>query len=469
MRPRSRARRLTRIGAPGWLLAGSVALNAAGLALSGGTAALLFAAAQTAVLAALFARAIRGRRGWRSAELVATAAWVVLFTVPCWLYALDPQLLDRGSASRAALIVNVALYGYWLGLVLRRSGGPPVEGPVAVIPMQPRQRVLVVWWLVGLAALTALLVRHGDPLDYLKHLDRSAALNLGAFYLVALALFMRYAALAWAAARWSRGEAMDPLAIALAVAGTALIALTGGRLFVAVALADFLLLYVLLRRPIPLRRIAPFVAAIGILIVFGAGTVKRWQGYNTAHPDAQVSLGHYATERAPSELAHAYANNYVDSVRLLALAELLVPRSADWERGRALQEMAVKPLPRAIRPDIGRQKVLAAAFNPTDEYAYAMPLVATAFLAGGILVVLLVSLACGGLVGALDRRLASDTLSAGGAVILVVAVVGFPSLMRAGVPDGVVLLLIDVIGTWIVVRTGLRRGSTLDPHRDVVA
>ena len=439
-----------------WLLLAAAGLTAAGLALADQAAALMLTAAQTAALAGLCVRAVSGRRGWRSAELIVAVAWGLLFTGPCWLYALDPQLLDAGTPARATLIVNVALLGYWLGLALRPVHGPPVAGPAAVAPMQPRPRVLVAWWLVGLAGFAVLLLRHGDPLDYLRHLDQSAALNLGAFYLVALALMMRYAALVWAAGRWSRGERLEPGAIALAVAGTMLIALTGARLFVAVALADFLLLYVLLRRPIPLRRIAPYVAVIGILIVFGVGTLKRWQGYNTAHPAADVGFVEYATKQAPGELADAYANNYVDSVRLVALADRLVPRSADWEGGRAVLVMAVKPLPRAIRPQIERQRVLSATFNPNEQYALAMPLIATAFLAGGILVVLLVSLGSGLLVAALDRRLASDALSAAGIAILAAAVVGFPSVMRAGVPDGVVLLLVDVIGIWIVARTGLR-------------
>ncbi|MDQ3721752.1 MAG: hypothetical protein M3376_01495, partial [Actinomycetota bacterium] len=269
MRPWALPHRPSQVGPLGWLLAASVLLNAAGLAVSDGAAVPLFCAAQTAVVAALFVRAVRGRRGWRSAELVVATVWMLLFTAPCWLYALDPQLLDVGSAAPATLIVNLALYGYGLGLVLRPATGPPVEGPVAVAPMQPRPRVLLAWWFLGVAALAVLLLRHGDPLDYLTQLDRTASLNRGAFYLVALALLMRYAALAWAAGRWSRGEPLEPLAITLAIAGTLLIALTGARLFVAVALVDFLLLYVLLRRPIPLRRIAPYAAAIGLLIVFG--------------------------------------------------------------------------------------------------------------------------------------------------------------------------------------------------------
>jgi len=330
---------------------------------------------------------------------------------------------------------------------------------MAVTAMQPQPRVLVAWWLLGFAALAALLLRHTNPLDYLLHLDRSAALNLGAFYLVALALLMRFAALAWAAGRWSRGEALEPLAIALAVVGTGLIALTGSRLFVALALADFLLLYVLLRRPVALRRVAPYVLAIGVFIVFGVGTLKRYQGYNASHPDAKVTLAHYATEQAPSELASAYANNYVDGVRLVAIADRLVPRSADWEGGRALLEMAIKPLPRPIRPDIERQDVLREAFNPTEDYAFAMPLVAIAFLAGGILVVLLVSLGTGALVGWLDRGLSTDWGSPARAAVLVVAVISFPSVMRGGVPAGVVLLLIDVAGMWVVARTGLSRAG----------
>ena len=459
MRVGAIAHRLAHPSAEPWLLLASGLLTALGLALADQSAAVMLSAAQTVLLVSLFLRSVGGRRGWRSAEFVVATAWMLLFTVPCWLYALDWTLLDQGTPARATLIVNIALYGYLLGLLLRPRTGLPVEGPVAVAPMQPRARVLIGWWMLGIASLAALLLRHGNPLDYLLHLDRSAALNLGAFYLVALALVMRFAALAWAAGSWSRGEPMPRLAIALALGGTVLIGLTGGRLFIAVALADFLLLYVLLRRPIALRRAAPFVIAIGLLIIFGLGTLKRYQGYNAAHPKARVSLPHYAIKQAPSEFASAYANNYVDSVRLLAIADRLVPRSADWEGDRALLEMAVKPLPRAIRPKIERQDVLRTAFNPTEDYAFAMPLIGTSFLAGGALVVLLVSIGTGALVAALDRRLASDDLSARDAVVLVVAVVAFPNVMRGGLPAGVVLLLVDVVGMWVVARTGLRAGS----------
>jgi hypothetical protein len=459
MRVRASQARSREPEAQRWLLLGSGGLTAAGLALADQPAALLFCTAQTLVLASLFARAVAGRRGWRSAEFVVAVAWMLLFAVPCWLYAVDPGLLDQGTPARAILIVNIALYGYLLGLLARPVVGPPLGGPVAVVAMQARPRVLIAWWVVGLAGLAALLLRHGNPLDYLSHLDRSAALNLGAFYLVAIALLMRYAALAWAAASWSHGEPLRALPIALGIGGTILIGLTGGRLFVAVALADFLLLYVLLRRPIPLRRIAPYAAVLGLLIVFGLGTLKRYQGYNAAHPDAHVGLVHYATKQAPSEFASAYANNYVDSVRLIAIADRLVPRSADWEGGRALVEMAVKPLPRPIRPTVRRQRVLQEAFNPSEDYAFAMPLIGTAFLAGGIIVVLLVCLGTGALVGWLDRRLSSDALSARSAAVLVVAAVSFPSVMRAGVPAGVVLLLVDVIGMWVVARTGLRHAA----------
>ena len=441
-----------------WLLIVSGCLTAAGLAAAGQTAALLLVAAQTALLGSVVVRALRGRLGWRSAEFVAAVAWGLLFTVSCWLYALDGGLLDQGTPARAVLIVNVALLAYLVGLLLVSRCGPRVRGTLAIAPAQPRPRVLTAWWLLGFVALAALLLRHGNPLEYLSRLDRTAALNLGAFYLVALAFLMRFAPLAWAAGRWSRGEPLEPAAIVLAVAGTVLIALTGARLFVAIALADFLLLYVLLRRPLRLRRVAPYALATAVVIVFGVGTLKRFQGYNATHPDAQVGFVDYATQRAPSELADAYANNYVDSVRLVAISDRLVPRSADWEGARPLLELAVKPLPRPIRPGIDRQAVLQQTFAPSEEYAYAMPLVATSFLAGGILVVILVAAGTGALVAALDRRLAG-TSSAVTATVVVVAIVSFPSVLRGGVPAGATYFLVDVIGMWVVARTGMLAGG----------
>ena len=459
------ARRTRRQDVQQWLLLVAGILTAAGLALADQAAALMFCAAQSAVLGCLCVRAVGGRRGWRSAQLIVAIAWGVLFTVPCWLYGLDPQLLDTGTPARATLIVNIALYGYLLGLMLRPSIGPRDDGAIPAAPMQPRPRALVAWWLLGFVALAVVLLRHGSPLAYIGHLDRSAELNRGAFAIVATALLMRFAALAWAAGSWSREERLPARAIVLAVAGTVLIGLTGGRLFVVVALADFLLLYVLLRRPLPLRQVTPFVVAIGVLVVFGVGTIKRHQGYNAAHPDARVGLAEYATRQAPTELSSAYANNYFDGVRLIAIADEMVPRRADWEGARALAETAVKPLPHAIRPEVGRQKVLRRAFNPTEDYAYAMPLIATSFLAGGMLVVLLVSIATGVLVGALERRLASDTLTAGGVAVVVVAAVSFPSLLRAGLPAGAVFLLVDVAGMWLVARTGLRAPAEWTPGR----
>ncbi|MDX6678668.1 MAG: hypothetical protein QOE31_2720 [Solirubrobacteraceae bacterium] len=447
-----------RVDAQVTLLVVSALLTCAGLALSDQAAALALSAAQTAALGSLLGRALRSCFGWRSVEFVVVASWLVLFTVPCWLYALDPGLLDQGTPARAALLVNIALYGYALGLMLWRPTGPTVHGTLEVARMRPRTRVLIGWWLVGFAAFALLLLRHGNPLHYLSRLDESASLNLGAFYIVALALMMRFSVLVWAAGRWSRGEPLEPLAIALAVAGTVLIGLTGSRLFVAVALIDFVLLYALLRRPLPLRRIAPYGLAIGLVIVFGLGTIKRFQSYNTSHPGSQIAFTHYATHNAPSELATAYANNYVDTVRLIAIADRLVPRSADWEGPRALLELAVKPLPRPVRPTIGRQQVLRAAFEPNEDYAYAMPLFGTAFLAGGIVVLALVSIGVGAFVGVLDRRLASQTLTVGTVAVLVAVAVGVPSLLRGGVPAGATLLLVDGVGTWVVARTGLRRG-----------
>jgi hypothetical protein len=461
-----------RLGSPaivGALLASGLATGVAAVA-GGQAASVLLAAAQTLTVAALLSRALHGRRGWRSGEFVVAVAWALLFTVPCWIYAVDPGLLDRGSARRATLLVNVALYAYLLGLVLWRRQGPAVEGPMRVAPMTPRLGVLKAWWLFGFAALAVLLLRHGDPLEYLGRLDESQVTNRGAFFLVALALLMRFSVLAWAAARWSRHEPLEPPALGLVVAGTALIGLTGARVFVAVALVDFLLLYVLLRRALPLRRVAPWALVAGLVIVFGIGTVKRYQGFEAAHPDARVGFVEYATKLAPPELAAAYANNYVDGVRLLAIADSLVPHKASYEGLRPLLELAVRPLPNAVRPELHRQRALRAAFEPSETSAYAMPLVVTAFLAGGLLVALLAAGAVGVLVGYLDRRLASDWLAAGTVAVLVVAVVSVPGVLRAGIPAGAMLMLIEVAGMWLVARTGLRScAGAPGVHREPLA
>lgn len=437
------------------LILASGILTGAGLLFSGRAAALLLCVAQTAVLVCLFMRALRGRRGWRCAEFGVAASWALLFTTPCWLYALDTGLLDRGSAPRATLLTNIALYGYLLGLMLWRSTGPPVAGAMPVVAVRPRLGVLKAWWLLGFSALAVLLLRHGDPFEYLSRLDETQTTTRGAFFLVALALLMRFSTLAWATARWSLGEALEPRAVGLIVASTALMALTGGRLFVAVALVDFLLLYVLLRRPLTLRRVAPYAIVAALLIVFGIGTIKRYQGYEAANPGTNVGFLEYATERAPRELVAAYANNYVDSVRLLAIADSVVPGSASYEGGRPLVELLVRPLPNAVRPDIDRQPVLRQAFEPGGAGAYAMPLPVTSFLAGGILVMVLASLAVGAFVGRLDRSLASDCQRAGTVTVLVVAIVSVPGVIRAGVPAGVILLLVEVAGMWLVARTGL--------------
>ena len=438
------------------ILVFSAVVTAAGLATEPRTASIAFAVAQTAIVASLILRALRERRGWRGAQFVVAVSLLLLFTVPCWLYALDPTLLDRGSPARATLIVNIALYGYALGLLVRAPTGPPQRGLLTARPAEPRTRGLTIWWLLGCGALATLLLRHGSPLEYLSHLDQSAALNLGAFHLVALAFTMRFSVLAWAAARWSRGEPMPWPVIALAAAGTALIALLGARLFLVVALADFLLLYALLRRPLRLRAVAPYVVIAGIVIVFGAGTVKRYQSYRTTHVQAPVGFVEYATTVAPGEFATAYANNYVDTVRLVATADELVPDRAAYEYARPLLELAVKPLPRPIRPTLERQRLLQETFTPNQDYAYAMPLIATALLAGGVLVVVLASVLIGWLVAVLEARLSRDGLSVAALCTLVVAVVSVPGILRSGVPAGVTLFLVDVVGMWVVARTGLR-------------
>ena len=439
-----------------WLLPVSGVATAAGLALPARGAAVAFTAAQTLLLVSLAVRSLGERYGWRGAQFVVAAAVFALYTIPCWMYAIDPGMLDRGDTARATLIVNVALYAYALGLFLTGSTGPRSDGLLQVPAVQPRTTVLVAWWLLGFVAISVLLLRHGSPLDYLAHLDQTASLNEGAFYLVAAALTTRFAALAWAAALWSQGRPLPRRVIGLAVAGTVFFALIGARLFVAAAIVDFLLLYALLRRPLRLRQVAPYVVAGAVLIIFGGGTIKRYQAYTVTNPQSGVGFMEYATHTAPGEFATAYANNYVDGVRLIAIADELVPAAAGYEYARPLLELAVKPLPRSIRPTIGRQRALREAFSPDPKYAFAMPLFGTAFLSGGIVAVFLLSLGVGALVARLDRVLASSATSIATVVTAVVAIVNVPVLLRSGIPLGATLFLVEVVGMWVVARTGLR-------------
>ena len=83
------------------------------------------------------------------------------------------------------------------------------------------------------------------------------------------------------------------------------------------------------------------------------------------------SLVSYLVDDAPRELVSAYANNYADGTRLVAVARLTVPRFGDFERGRLLVRYALQPIPRSLRPatDAGSAALRTGAVSRRGQRA----------------------------------------------------------------------------------------------------
>ena len=166
------------------------------------------------------------------------------------------------------------------------------------------------------------------------------------------------------------------------------------------------------------------------------------------------SLTAYLVDDAPGELISAYANNYADGTRLVAVARATVPEFGDFERGRLLVRYAVQPIPRGLRPAVRRDRAIRRALFPPGGYAHAVPLQAASYIQGGIPGVGLGFILLGGLVGLLDGallRLREARFTT--VVALTTAVVAIPVYLRSSEAGGFALAVIELIGLAIVAWT----------------
>jgi phosphatidylglycerophosphate synthase len=394
---------------------------------------------------------------WVSATFVTAAAWTPMFLVPSWVYVVDPSLLATNSPAQVVALVDLSLFALLAGVLLVRARrGTPVPAPSLEVAevAEPSRGALIAWAIVGLACLVALMALNGGPIAYVTHQDTSGNLNRGLTYLVWGVLFLRYAPLAAVASRWARGAPATRPMFAALIAGCGIVVVTGARAFIAVAAVQVLLVFALLRRMPRLRSVLGPAVLIGLLLVFGLGGVKRFQAYGHTHPGEQRGFASYMVDVAPREALGAYVNNYVDGVSLIGLARRVVPAQADYEYGKVIVRILLKPLPSPLRPDVSEPAAIRQAFYPAGGGAYAIPLQATAYLEFGLPGIAVAFLAIGALLATVDGRLARQRhRSLGTLLALVTLAVQIPILLRSSLPNGLAFLLIDVIGVWIAALT----------------
>ncbi len=392
-------------------------------------------------------------RGWATAGGVLAASWVALFTIPSLAFAIDPARLGGLDAPSAIAIVDLSLFALIAGVLLEQRKGVPRARTelLDVAPATPSQRRAIGWFAVGLAGLGILMAHAGGPRAYLSNLQGTGGANAGLFYVVWLTLALLYAPMAMVFFDWSQRCATSRRVIAAVALGTALLLLTGARLFGAVGGVQLLLAYALVRRRVPLDRLVVPVVLVGAVLVFGGGAIKRYQSYEVAHPRTAVSFGRYLVAIAPDEVVDAYVNNYVDGVRLAGLARSIVPDRADPEGLRPLATVLLKPIPSGLRPELGRDRLIQETFEPRGPYVYAEPLQVTGYLAAEGYGVILAFVLLGWVVARLDRWLVAPVRRAPATALTAIsAVVQLPVLVRSGLPGGVAFAGIEVLGTLAV-------------------
>lgn len=452
------ARRPAALRALPWLsLALCVVGLAAALAHSDACESLLVSA-QAAGAAWLAANAWWHYRTWVSASFILACAWVLLFVAPSFIYLTSSGIRPTGLPFIETLaILNVSLFTL-IGVALldggRRKG--PVASEQAPRGLDVRWTVVrpVRVWAVAAAAVLAMGVifaANGGPLRYLDNLDQTGSMNRGLTYLVWIASAGKFAVLVALCAMWSRGRGAPAGMWWAAVVAIGGLGLLGSRGLVAIGLVQLAVLYVLCRGPIPLRRIAPVAVAVGIVIVFVFGAVKRYQG--ATHSGSQLSLTSYLVHVAPGEARLAYANNYADGVALIGKAREVVPRDAPYELGLGLVRLGVKPIPSPWRPTVKVDPAVRAAFIPGGGYALAVPLSAFGYLQFGLAGVVLCFALLGSAVATGDRLLWQPRPQSVPSVVVFAAfITQIPVLVRGGLPDGLVFLLLDMAGFWLVAR-----------------
>jgi hypothetical protein len=462
LRPRQRVGRVVLVAkAAGVVCATSVAGAAVFAVGDHDTSATAFlVGAQGAGVVLLGAISWDDARQWATTGVITAAAWALMFLIPSTIYVVDPTLLDvTGAPVEALVLVNLGLFGLIAGVVLSQlvPGLPETgRGPPPAMDDGYSRRWLGLWLGVGLLGLGLVFQGAGGLVEYLSNLDDQGSTNLGRTYFVWMALFTRYAIQILVYRRWASGRSAGlPLSLGLAGA-IGLTGLLGARLFVVAALVELALFHAWTRGPASLRKLVPLavVAAVGLILVGGA--VKRYQEPGgPAEPFAT-----YLWKTAPGEVTDAYANNYADGVRLVALALATVPDHAGYEHGEVVLRYLLHPIPRAIRPpEPHRDAALRRAMYPGGGYAYAIPLEAIAYLQGGPIVVLLTFLALGAVVRLVDTsawRLGEVSFTR--VVVLTSLAAAIPSYIRSAEAGGLALAALDVVGLALVAVTVVQRG-----------
>jgi hypothetical protein len=462
-----------------------IGLATGGLALAGAiaavTAAILSelgsdrALSASLALAETFGAALLIRLGWSrtrewlSAGVVLGAAWVAAFLIPSWILVADPGLLQQGingnlDPRRASVISTpsvpiglmcIAVYavcaGYWL--IARRDERREVTY-VEVQPVELRRWRLVAWYVVALGAFAYLYSRAGGPLNYITSFDQSVQLTSGVVYFVGLGLCAKNVVLVLAARRWAERKPLGWRLWAFAALTAGLVVTLGARALLAAMLVELLLLYALMVRRPSARVVVPVVAVLGALVIFGFGTVKRYQSYSRAYP--QVSFVDYVRDHAAPDAAAVYVNNYADGLRLAAEARGLVPSQAPYEHGKVLVRLVAQVLPSGVRPELKMAPATDLAFNPVGSTP-AIPLPVTAYLQAGLVGVALVLAAFGALVALLDRWLRVARANLLTVLVLVALVVQVPLILRTGDHKGVSMAGLEIGLLALVAWTSTRR------------
>lgn len=439
------------VAAAAWL---SVIAAAAALAGAGVAASYCLAVVQVFGVVWLVTLGWHQSRQWATATVITAAAWLVMFTIPSWIYAVDRELYGVASPlSETLALVNVGLFALIAGVVLARRGGTePRNGPrkVVLVPERLANRRLAMWFVLGVLSLAVLFVANGGPVNYLSNLDETERMNSGLTYVIWGILAMKFVALIVIAERWAAGRRPGVL-LAIAAAGICLVLFAVGRAFITIALCQLLLVFVLLRRSLPAWQVACAAALAGLVLVFGLGAVKRYHGYQDSTGRENVSFVDYAADVAIPESVRVYATNYADGVRLVGLARDIVPGEAGHEFGRAFLRLAVHPVPSPLRPEVGHDPALDRLYEPQSGFSYAIPMHAMAYVQFGWAGVVAIFAALGVLLHLVDRRLeARGALRLSDFLALVTLAFYVPFMLRASVPGGVVFALLEVVGIWVV-------------------
>lgn len=423
------------------------------------TVLLLLTLAQSASVAWLVLRSIDPHRRWASAGIVLAGAWFLTFLVPSWIYVLEPALAAGWPAADAVAITTIALLSVICGTELIRivaSSSDDLWTRPLVESGTLSRRWIIGWIVFGSGALALLFGLNGGPVAWITNLDKVGAMTRGLTYVIGLALVVKHVAITVVAHRMHRLGRLDLTSIAL-IAGAVLFLLPlGARLFVALLLVETLLLHAILVRPISLRVLGPVATICALLLIFGYGTVKRYQTFTAVTPNLDQGFEHYVRERALNEVGAAYANNYADGVLLTAQVRSVVPRQVGYEHGEAFARLVLQPIPSPFRPTVERERLVERFLGSNAGNSHAVPLQAEGYVQFGLLGVIALFALVGAAVALLERGLSRRSLTLPALVVLVAATVQIPLIVRSGIPLGVAVAGLYVLGSYAVAHTVVR-------------